>query len=173
MISAGASDATGSATGQGIPVMHGSAKVEADHVMPAWPTCQGSNTNATPDHILDSDSSSEGSEVLKDNDLCEFDDSSKLKVQVKGNLRNNVHFWRGIGSSPFILSVIEERYKLPFFAFPEPATFKNNRSALEHAEFVESVLEVLRQPGRVIRCAVLPNVVNPFLYLCRPTAKRG
>ena len=64
-ISAGASDATGSATGQGIPVMHGSAKVEADHVMPAWPTCQGSNTNATPDHILDSDSSSEGSEVLK------------------------------------------------------------------------------------------------------------
>ena len=40
-IRAGASDAKGWITGQGIAVMHGSAKVEADPIMPAWPTCRG------------------------------------------------------------------------------------------------------------------------------------
>lgn len=107
--------------------MHGSAKVVADPIMPAWPTCLDLPTNATPDQIQDSESSSEGYEdlvkLLRDNDACEFDDSSKFEVQVKGNLRKNLHFWRGIGASPFILSVIEEGYKLPFFAFPKPAAF--------------------------------------------------
>ena len=65
-------------------------------LMPAWPTCRGLPTNATPDQILDSESSSEGYEdivqVLQDNDACEFDDSSNFEVQVKGNLRKNLHF---------------------------------------------------------------------------------
>ena len=61
-----------------------------------------------------------------------------------------MHFSRGIGASPLILSVVEEGYKLPFFAFSEPAAFKSNRPALEHAEFVESALGVLCQSGRVI-----------------------
>ena len=43
----------------------------------------------------------------RDYDACEFDDSSKFEVKVKGNLRRNLHFWRGIGASPFIFSVIE------------------------------------------------------------------
>jgi len=89
-------------------------------------------TNATLDQIADSESSSVGYQDIvqsqRDYDACEFDDSSKFEVQVKGNLRRNLHFWRGIGASPFIFSVIEEGYKLPFFAFPEPAAFKNNRS---------------------------------------------
>ena len=71
------------ATGQGIAVMHGSAKVVADPIMPAWPTCLDLPTNATPDKIQDSESSSEGYEdlvqVLRDNDACEFDDSSKFE----------------------------------------------------------------------------------------------
>ena len=44
--------------------MHGSAKVEADPIMPAWPTCRGLPTNVTSDHIPDSESSSEDYEVL-------------------------------------------------------------------------------------------------------------
>ena len=146
--------------------MHGSAKVVADPIMPAWPTCLDLPTNATLDQIPDSEPTSESYEdlvqVLRDNDACDFDGSSKFEVQVKGNLRKNLHFWRGIGASPFILSVIEEGCKLPFFAFPEPAAFKNNRSALEHAEIVERALKVLFQSGRVIRCAVPPYVVNPL-----------
>ena len=156
--------------------MHGSAKVEADPTMPAWPTCRGLPTNATPDQMPDSESCSEGYEdivqVLQGNDACEFDDSSKFEVQVKGNLRKNLHFWRGIGASPFIFSVVEEGYKLPFFAFPEPAAFKNNRSALEHAEFVKSALEVLCQSGRVIRCVESPCVVNPLSVSVQANGKK-
>ena len=167
-IRAGVSDATGSATGQGIAGMHRSAKVEVDPIMPAWPTCRGLPINATPDQTPDSEPSSDGYEdivqVLQDNDACEFDDSSTFEVQVKGNLRKNFHFWRGIGASPFILSVIEEGYKLPFFAFPEPA--------LEHAEFVEIALKLLFQSGRVIRCGVPPFVVNPLSVSVQAIGKK-
>ena len=54
------------------------------------------------------------------------------------------------------LSVTEEGFKLPFFAFPETAAFKDNRSALEHPEIVENALEKLCQSGRVIQCANPP-----------------
>ena len=43
--------------------MHSSAKVEADPVMPAWPTCRSLPTNATPDQMPESESCSEGYEV--------------------------------------------------------------------------------------------------------------
>ena len=106
--------------------MHGSAKVEADPTMSAWPTCRGLPTNATPDQMPDSESCSEGYEdivqVLQGNDACEFDDSSKFEVQVKGNLRKNLHFWRGIGASPFIFSVVEEGY-VTFLCFSGTSGF--------------------------------------------------
>ena len=127
--------------------------------------------NATPDQIPDSESQ-DIVQVLQDNDACEFDNRSKFEVQIKGNLRLNVHFWRGIGASSFSLSVIEEGYRFTFFRFPEPAALKNNRSALAHAEFVQSALEVLCKYGRNIRCVPFCRK-PPFLYLCRPTVKRG
>ena len=169
-IRAGSSHTTGSVTGQGIAVMHGSAKLEADPIMPAWPTCRGLPTNATPGQMPDSESCSEGYEdivqVLQDNDACESDDSSKFELQVKGYLHKNLHFWSGIGASPFILSMVEEAYKLPFFAFPEPTGFKNNRSALEHAEFVKSALEVLCQSAQP------PYVVNPLFVAVQANGKK-
>ena len=87
-------------------------------------------------------------------------------------MRKNLYFWRRIGASPFILSVIEEGYKLPFFAFSEPGAFKNNRLALEHAEFVESSLEVLCQSGHVIRCTVSPYVVNTLSVSVQANGKK-
>ena len=44
--------------------MHGSDKVEADPIMPAWPTCRSLPTNATTDHIPDSEASSKDYEML-------------------------------------------------------------------------------------------------------------
>ena len=49
--------------------------------------------------------------------MCEFDDSSKFEVQVKGYSRKPLSFWRGIGVSSSTSSVIEEGYKLPYFLF--------------------------------------------------------
>ena len=69
------------------------------------------------------------------------------------------------------MSVVEG-YKLPFFAFPEAAAFKSNRPALEHAEFVESALEVLCQSGRVIRCVVPPYVITPLSVSVQANGKK-
>ena len=70
------------------------------------------------------------------------------------------------------MSVVEEGYKLPFFSFPEPAAFKSNRSALEHAEFLESALEVLCQSGRVIWGAMPPYVINPLSVSVQAKGKK-
>ena len=45
------------------------------------------------------------------NDLFEFELSDQPpRVFVKGNLQRNLEFWKGIGTSKFILNVIERGY---------------------------------------------------------------
>ena len=39
-------------------------------------------------------------------------------LSVKGNLKNNLGFWRSIAAPDFILSIIENGYSLPFISFP-------------------------------------------------------
>ena len=39
-----------------------------------------------------------------------------------------------------ILSIIENRYKLPFASSPEPVKLRNNKSARLHAGFVDRVI---------------------------------
>ena len=39
-------------------------------------------------------------------------------LSVKGNLKNNLGFWRSIGAPDFVLSIIENGYRLPFISFP-------------------------------------------------------
>ena len=62
---------------------------------------------------------------------------------------------------------------LPFICFPELAKFKNNRSSINHDEFVEEAIGELVESGRVIETTVPPLVVNLCLYLFKPMAKRG
>ena len=56
-------------------------------------------------------------------------------VIVKGRLRANVQFWESIGASHFVLSVITEGYKIPFYYTPTSVFLTNNKSALLHANF--------------------------------------
>ena len=51
---------------------------------------------------------------------------------------------------------------LPFVSFPEPAVFKNNRSSLSHAEFVEEAIQDFVESGGVVETNVPPRVVNPL-----------
>ena len=148
--------------------------------MPVWSARRGSSTNATPDQIPDSESSTEDYEeivqVPQNNDACEFKYSSKVTPRLKENCVRMSTSGEPLVHHRSFLSVTEG-YKLPFFAFPEPTAFKYNRSALEYAKIVENALEVLCQSGRVIRCANPPTspqmLSTPFHYLCRPTIKRG
>ena len=80
-----------------------------------------------PTLVLSSEVFEEGvsdiAQVQYENELFEFEltDRSPL-VNVKGNLRRNLEFWRRIGTSKFILNVIERGYMLPFISLPEPCS---------------------------------------------------
>ena len=59
---------------------------------------------------------------------------------------------------------------LPFLSLPEPAVFRNNRSSLVHAKFVEDAIRELVESGRVLVVAP-PLVVNPLSGSVRATGK--
>ena len=93
-------------------------------------------------------------------------------VNVKGNLRRKLEFWKRIGTSKFILNVIERGYMLPLISLPEPAVFRNNRSSLAHAKFVEDAIRELVESVRVLEVVVPPLVVNPLSVSVQATGKK-
>jgi len=93
-------------------------------------------------------------------------------LRVKGNLKNNLVFWRSIGAPDFILSVIENGYRLSFIKFPLAVKPKNNKSARIHADFVDqAVLEFLNS-DRVRMVNEQPFVVNPLSVSVQPRGKK-
>lgn len=101
-------------------------------------------------------------------DLCVNDGS----VQVKGNLKRNIVFWRNIGAPSFILSVINEGYCLSFEQVPTSILLKNNRSALNYKEFVEEAIDELLSSNRVLEVESPPHVVNPLSISVQPNGKK-
>jgi len=79
-------------------------------------------------------------------------------TNVTGNLRRKLEFWKCVGTSKFSLNVIERGYMLHILSLPEPAVFRNNRSSLAHAEFVEDAIRELVWSGRVLEVVVPPLV---------------
>ena len=80
----------------------------------------------------------------------------------KDRPRSKVDFWVSIGSSPWVLSIIRFGYCIPFISWPPRAFFCNNRSALDHASFVDSAISDLLLAGSVIEVFMPPTVVNPL-----------
>ena len=70
----------------------------------------------------------------------------------KGNLKKNLGFWRSIGAPDFILSVVENGYRLPFISFPLAVKLRNNKAARLHAGFVD---QAVLEPVNSCRCVWL------------------
>ncbi|CAB4014734.1 Hypothetical predicted protein [Paramuricea clavata] len=62
---------------------------------------------------------------------------------VKGRLKENVEFWKHIGASRWVLTVIRDGYVLPFVDLPQRHMSKNHMSAIRNAKFVDSEIEKL------------------------------
>ena len=105
-------------------------------------------------------------------ELSNHDHPPCVKLNVKGNLRKNLEFWQRIGIPNFILNVIERGYMLPFLSLPEPAVFKNNRSSLSYADFVEEATRELVESGRVVEANVPPLVVSPLSVSVQTNGKK-
>lgn len=62
---------------------------------------------------------------------------------VRGRLKLCISFWRSLGTSQFILNVISQGYKIPFFELPTPFFKANNASALSNSLFVSKAVNEL------------------------------
>lgn len=83
-------------------------------------------------------------------------------INVKGRLRKSISFWKSIGTSDFIIDVIENGYKIPLVSQPESVFLRNNKSAREHSNFVDCAIADLVQGGLVKEVHYKPHVVNPL-----------
>ena len=84
-----------------------------------------------------------------------------MQLKVKGNLKRNIEIWKSIGSPEPIVSMIEEGHEIPFHQAPPSVHLSSNRSAFQHADFVEQTIFELLQSNRVVEVFGLPHVVNP------------
>ena len=66
-----------------------------------------------------------------------------------GTLRANNEFWKSIDAISFILSIIENGYKLPIASLLEPVKLRNNKSARLNAGFVGQAIYDLVLSGRL------------------------
>ena len=77
-----------------------------------------------------------------------------------------------MGAPDFILSIIENDYRLPFISFPLAAKLRNNNSARIHANFVDQAVLELLNSDRVPMLNKQPFVVNPLSVSVQPCNKK-
>ena len=105
--------------------------------------------------------------VKCDCELFEFElSTSSPSVNVRGNLRRKLDFWK------LYPQHYRRGYLLPFVSFPEPAVFKNNRSSLSHAQFVEEAIRDLVESGCIAQTKIPPRVVNPLSVPMQANGKK-
>ena len=93
-------------------------------------------------------------------------------LQVKGSLRRNISFWHDIGAPEFILSIIQDGYRLPFETIPSGNVLNNNMSSLHYPKFVEEAILELLHTYRVVEVQAPPYVVNPLSVSVQPNGKK-
>ena len=105
-------------------------------------------------------------------DFYENEQGVSCNIVVPDRLRNHIQFWRSIGSSQFILDVINEGYRIPFHSTPPPSFSRNNNSALAHPSFVEEAISELLLTYRVFETDVIPRNVNPLSVSVQSSGKK-
>ena len=114
---------------------------------------------------------------LEEKDLLELSYADYLEgcdsVIFKGRLRVNVSFWEGIGSSQFILSVIREGYKIPFYYTPTSVHLQNNNSALNYSDFFVSAITELLKLVRLSSVFFLRWLLIPCQFQFNPMGRKG
>ena len=80
---------------------------------------------------------------------------------IKGRLKCSLNFRvETLDASDFVLDMIRRGYRLSFAEYPSQCFLKNNRSALQHPDFVADIITKLLSNGRVVEHDVPPFCVN-------------
>ena len=80
-----------------------------------------------------------------------FKNSHVCSKGVKGRLAKHVQYWQSIGASEFVIDTIKNGYVVPFQRPPPPMFFKNNKSAIDNAKFVDQSTADLLETGCIER----------------------
>ena len=99
-------------------------------------------------------------------------DLTYSSISVHGRLRKFVDFWRTLEVSQFILNVIMQGYKIPFFQLPTPFAKRNNTSARENSAFVSQAVNDLLRLDLIEELACKPNIINPLSVSTRSSGKQ-
>ena len=108
------------------------------------------------------------------NDYYEYEQGQK-DIIVKGRLRQNIHFWKDtLKANTFIIDVIENGYKIPFYSMPPSSYLCNNKSALADSAFVSEAVQNLLHRGLIEKCGDhnLPYVINPLSVSVQSSGKK-
>ena len=70
------------------------------------------------------------------------------------------------------MSVIKDGYKIPFVTIPPSTKIRNNRSAIDHSEFVEEAISDLLKSSLIVKCKEMPHVVNPLTVSVNAKGKK-
>ena len=87
-------------------------------------------------------------------------------------MKNHIQFCRSIGTTQFILVVIDEGCRIPFYSTPPPSFSRYNKSALAHPSFVDEAISELLLTYRVFDRDVIPCNVNTLSVSIQSSAKK-
>jgi hypothetical protein len=94
-------------------------------------------------------------------DYYEYE-QGQADIIVKSRLKKHYNFWKNIGCYDYILNTIYNGYRIPFFNTPPSICLSNNRSAVNHSEFVVEAIHDLLIKGLIEECESKLIVVNPL-----------
>jgi len=91
---------------------------------------------------------------------------------VRGRLGKCIDFWRSLEVSQFILIVINQGYKIPFFHLPTPFSKAKNASARNNSAFVSEAVNGLLKLDLVEEFFCAPDIINPLSVSTRTSGKQ-
>ena len=104
---------------------------------------------------------------------CFADIDPSAQPSVRGRLRIEcIDFWRSLEVSQFILNVIIQGYKIPFFHLPTPFSKANNASARNNSTFVTEAVNDLLKLNLVEEIFCAPDIINPLSVSTRSSGKQ-
>ena len=94
-------------------------------------------------------------------------------TKVKGRLQQSLEFWREkLQASPFVMSCIEEGYKLPLLYKPPQYREENQGSTGVHEVFVTEAVKELLAHECVVQVDTVPYICSPLSVVVGPADKK-
>ena len=94
-----------------------------------------------------------------------------IQPSVRGRLFKCIDFWCTLPASQFILNVISQVYKIPFFQLPTPFYKGNNASARLNSSFVTIAVNELLSLNLIEEIFCAPDI-NPLSVSTQRSSKR-